>query len=48
MIVLIIASLIALIAFAFSVAVVIAWESLSLDRTPTWLDALYEIVTFQR
>ena len=48
MIVLVIVSLIALIAFAFSVAVVIAWESLSLDRTPAWLDALYEIVTFQR
>ena len=48
MIVLVIVSLIALIAFAFSVAVIIAWESLPLDRTPAWLDALYEIVTFQR
>ena len=30
-----------------TLATVITYESLPLDRTPNWLDKVYEIVTFE-
>ena len=45
MIILVIASIFALIVFATYVATVIAWESLPMDRTPAWLDNLYNFFT---
>ena len=43
--VLIIVSLIALlVVFATAIAIVIAWESLPMDRTPAWLDDLYYFI----
>ena len=44
--ILIIVSLIALlVVYATSIAIVIAWESLPMDRTPAWLDDLYYFLT---
>ena len=47
MLVLTIFGFVALVYFTFTFATIVAWESLTLDRTPEWLDTLYEIVTFQ-
>lgn len=44
--VLITVSLIALlVVYATSIAIVIAWESLPMNRTPAWLDDLYYFIT---
>ena len=43
--VLVIVGLIALVVYATIAAVVIAWESLPMDRTPGWLDDLYYFIT---
>lgn len=42
---LIIASIVALIVFATVASVIVAWESLPVDRTPAWLDNLYYFIT---
>lgn len=47
MLVLVIVSSLIAVYFAVTFATIIAWESLTMDRTPEWLDTLYEVVTFQ-
>lgn len=36
------------IAFVATFAIVVAYNSLPMDKTPEWLDRLYDIVTFGR